>query len=82
MTSTMEDRTERAEVVGLSDEVIAKMRERFAFECKRMLEEVSEENGVCTCGKGEKSIEEHATDCPITAWRAAAQAVWFWGQPR
>ncbi|HEX3682132.1 MAG TPA: hypothetical protein VHU83_06270 [Bryobacteraceae bacterium] len=80
MTNTMEERTERAEVVGLSDKVIAKMRERFALECKRMLEEVSE-HGVCTCGRHPKSAEEHAPECPISAWREAAHAVWLWGQP-
>ena len=76
MTSTME----HGEVIGLSDEVIAKMRERFAAECKRLLEGLAA-NAKCTCGAAEQgAAAEHRLDCPIGIWREAAHAVWFWGQ--
>ncbi len=75
MTNTME----RGEVFGLSDEVIAKMRERFADECKRLLEGMAT-RAQCTCGRG-NAAEEHELDCPIGVWREAAHAVWFWGHP-
>jgi len=76
MTSTME----RGEVVGLSDEVIAKMRSRFAEECKRLLEGLAS-HAECTCGVGTKSAAGHPPDCAIAIWHEAAHAVWMWGQP-
>jgi hypothetical protein len=75
MTNTME----RGEIFGLSDEVIAKMRERFADECKRMLEGLAEDTH-CTCGVNRRAAE-HGPDCPVDVFRRAAHAVWLWGQP-
>ena len=72
MTNTME----RGEVTGLSDEVIAKMRERFSDECKRLLEGIAT-HFPCTCGRG-VAAEEHELECPIGAVRESAHAVWFW----
>ena len=76
MTGTME----RGEVIGLSDEVIAKMRERFGNECKRMLEGLASQTN-CTCGVGIGAPGEHGQDCPVSVFRRAAHAVWLWGQP-
>lgn len=75
MTSTMEC----GKVTGLSDEVIAKMRARFAEECKRHLEGIAT-RFPCTCGQG-VAAEEHDLECPVGAVREAAHAVWFWGNP-
>jgi hypothetical protein len=75
MTSTVE----QGEVFGLSDEVIARMRERFSDECKRLLEGMATRM-PCKCGRGAAS-EEHDIECPIGAFREAAHAVWFWGHP-
>jgi hypothetical protein len=72
MTSTMERPV-------LSNEVIAKMRERFADECKRMLEQLAVDTN-CVCGVG-KQAQEHDADCPVAVFRRAAHAVWLWGQP-
>jgi hypothetical protein len=76
MTNTMQ----RGEVTGLSDEIIAKMRQRFGDECKRLLERMST-HAECTCGKGAESSTEHDPSCPVAAWREAAHAVWMWGHP-
>jgi conjugative relaxase-like TrwC/TraI family protein len=76
MTNTME----RGKVVGLSDEVIAKMRQRFADECKRMLEGMAEDT-ECIRGVGRGSSAEHQMDCPVAVFQRAAHSVWLWGQP-
>ncbi|MGA8026622.1 MAG: hypothetical protein WB992_05710 [Bryobacteraceae bacterium] len=72
MTSTMEH-------PPISDAVIAKIREQFAAECKRMLEGVSK-HANCTCGRGSTAEEEHGEDCPVAVFREGAHAVWLWGQ--
>lgn len=76
MTSTMAEKPERGEVFGLSDEVIARMRQRFADEGKRMLEKMAK-HATCTCGRE----TEHAETCPVGAWLEAAHAIWLWGNP-
>jgi|GEM_PF-3341015 len=74
MTNTMEH-------PPLSDQVIANIRERFADECKRLLEGMSK-CVRCTCGKDPRLDAEHEPECPVAAWREAAHAVWMWGQPK
>jgi hypothetical protein len=54
MTSTME----RGKVVGLSDEVIAKMRQHFGDECKQLLEDMAG-HANCTCGRAASPGAEH-----------------------
>lgn len=76
MTNTME----RGEVIGLSDEIIAKMRKRFGDEGKRMLEGLAEDT-ECTCGPSRGTSAEHQKNCPVAVFRRAAHAVWLWGQP-
>jgi hypothetical protein len=76
MTSTME----RGKVVGLSDEVIAKMRQRFGDECKQLLEDMAQ-HANCTCGRAGSAGSEHHIDCPVAVFREAAHTVWLWGQP-
>jgi hypothetical protein len=76
MTSTME----HGKATGLSDEVIARMRQQFGEECKRVLERMAT-HAECTCGIGSESSAEHGASCPVAAWREAAHTVWMWGQP-
>jgi hypothetical protein len=74
MTSTME----RGEVVGLSDEVIAKIRKRFADEWQEMLEDMAMHT-ACTCGQP-KAAPQHDTTCPVDVFRRAARAIGMRGE--
>lgn len=74
MTSTMKE-------PELSEAVIAKIRERFAGECKRMLEAVAKDTH-CTCGaKPDAGELQHDIYCPVAVMLRAARAVWMMGQP-
>lgn len=74
MTSTME----RGEIVGLSDEVIAKMRKRFAEEWKEMLEDMAMHT-TCTCAQP-KTAPQHDSTCPVDVFRRAAKAIALRGE--
>lgn len=71
--------TSRIETSPVLDEVIAALRQRFAEQCKQLLERQSA-HAHCSCGRGAGSSEEHPPDCPVAAFREAAHCVWLWGQ--
>ena len=68
-------------VRALSPAEIQRVKERFADDCKAMLEQMASHT-ECTCGTEGLNELSHDPYCPVSILLRAGRAVWMLAQPR